>query len=261
VLTGQKIEQDQVGLDAECSGLTVLREQTDREMFGFARALGYKREAGRPVWALRTEGVLAIDRALTLSRACSVRIVSLGGPGVESPVNLKAVPGYPIELILENRICEGPVRVINGGVLTGQKIEQDQVGLDAECSGLTVLREQTDREMFGFARAGAFPERFTTGMRGEERPCVSCGFCEEVCPAGIMPHLLHKLFYQDAPEQLERARLDLCVECGLCSFVCPSKIELRGQFIEAKELVRRELHAAAHTDASQSPSSGGEVEA
>ena len=33
----------------------------------------------------------------------------------------------------------------------------------------------------------SFAERFTTALRGERRPCVSCGFCEEVCPAGIMP--------------------------------------------------------------------------
>ncbi len=241
-----------------------------------ARALGYKREAGRPVWALRTEGVLGLDRALTLSRACTVRIVSLGGPAVESPVHLKAVPGYPIKSILKNRICDDPVRVINGGALTGEQVDQDQVGLDPECVGLTVLREQTDRELFGFVRPGwsrrsyskcflsclrgAFPERFTTGLRGEGRPCIACGFCEEVCPAGIMPHLLHKLFYQDEPEELERTRLDLCVECGLCSFVCPSKIELRGQFLEAKELVRRELHPAPQTDALESASPGEEVE-
>ena len=58
-----------------------------------------------------------------------------------------------------------------------------------------------------------------------------------------MPHLIHKYLYQDAIEDAERARIDLCVECGLCSYVCPGKIELREQFIEAKETIRQELHA------------------
>jgi len=30
------------------------------------------------------------------------------------------------------------------------------------------------------------------------------------------------------------------VECGLCSFVCPSKIDLRREFIEAKDLIEAE---------------------
>jgi hypothetical protein len=42
-----------------------------------ARALELPRNKG-PVWAMRTEGVLAIDRALTLSKPCLVRLISVG---------------------------------------------------------------------------------------------------------------------------------------------------------------------------------------
>ena len=89
---------------------------------------------------------------------------------------------------------------------------------------------------------GRFRERLDTAMRGEGRPCVSCNFCEEVCPAGIMPHLIHKYLYQDALEEADAAGVDLCVGCGLCSYVCPSKIELRGQLLEARERIQQELH-------------------
>ena len=71
-----------------------------------------------------------------------------------------------------------------------------------------------------------FSERFTTGVRGEDRPCISCSFCEEVCPAGIIPHLIHKYLYRDLIEEVEQARVDLCIECGLCSFVCVSKMQV-----------------------------------
>jgi len=77
-------------------------------------------------------------------------------------------------------------------------------------------------------------------MRGEKRPCVACNFCEEVCPAGIMPYLIHKYLYADLIEEVEQARVDLCIECGLCSYVCPSKIDLRKQLIEAKVLIEKE---------------------
>ena len=55
-----------------------------------------------------------------------------------------------------------------------------------------------------------------------------------------MPYLIHKYLYADLIEEVEQARVDLCVECGLCSYVCPSKIDLRTQFIKAKELIAKE---------------------
>jgi len=220
--------------------------------------------AGGPVWGLHAEGVLAVDRALTLSRPCTVRIVSLGGPAVPSPMHLKAMPGYPLESLLAGRVDGDRVRVINGGALVGETVGEDQPGLPSECSGLTVLHEHSKREFLGFVRPGwdrqsyskcflsslrgRFHERFTTGMRGELRACVACGSCEQVCPAGIMPYLIHKLIYQDKLEEVERARVDLCVSCGLCSFVCPSKIELREQFIEIRKTIREELHPVVETE-------------
>jgi Na(+)-translocating NADH:ubiquinone oxidoreductase A subunit len=222
-----------------------------------ARMLGLSRRPGEPVWALRTEGVLAIDRALTLSQPCTVRIVSLGGPPVAEPVHLKAMPGYPLRSILDGRIGDGPVRVLNGGALTGQTLGQEALGLDAECMALTVLPDGGPREFLGFARPGwdrrsyhgsflsalrkPFPEPLTTEFRGERRACVACCVCEEVCPAGIWPHLIHKHLYRDDLEEAEAARLDLCVECGLCSYVCPSKIDLLEQFIAAKQAIKEEL--------------------
>ncbi len=223
-----------------------------------ARSLGLKHDPANPVWGLRTEGVLAIDRALTLSLPCTVRLLSLGGPGVVAPVHLKAMAGYPIEAILKDRIIEGPVRVIDGGVLTGQTELDLSNGLSAECTGLTVAPEQTDREFLGFVRPGwgrrsysncflsslrpAFDQACATGLRGEKRPCVACGFCEDVCPARIMPYLIHKLLYQDELEQIELSGIDLCTTCGLCSYVCPSKIELRAEILEARQKIKDELH-------------------
>ncbi|MFC1677515.1 4Fe-4S dicluster domain-containing protein [Planctomycetota bacterium] len=220
-----------------------------------ARKLGLKKDNGS-IWSVRTEGILAVDHALTVSAPCLSRTISLGGPAVKSPSHLKVITGYPIRDIVEAGTSSDQVRIIDGGMLTGRTITDDNAGLDTECRGLTILAEHTEREFLGFTRPGwdrksysgcflsslrnAFRERLTTAVRGELRPCISCNFCEEVCPAGIMPYLLHKYLYGDMLEELEQARVDLCVECGLCSFVCPSKIELREQFIDAKELIEKE---------------------
>jgi Na+-transporting NADH:ubiquinone oxidoreductase subunit A len=214
---------------------------------------------------LGVAGVLAIDRALTLSRPSTIRIVSLGGPAADSPRHLRAMPGYPLSDILGDA-CEDPgVRTVNGGALTGTALAGDQRGLDAECSGLTLLPEHQEREFLAFLRPGRdrrsysrcflsavgkpFAERLTTGLRGERRACVACGYCEEVCPVSIMPHLIHKLLYQDALEEAERAGIGRCVACGLCSFVCPSKIELRQEMEEGTEQVREELHPEPEPEA------------
>ncbi len=231
-----------------------------------ARALGLKKAAG-PIWAVRIEGILAIDRALTVSKPCLVRIVSIGGPAVSSPIHLKAMAGYPIETVLDKYTAEPDVRVLGGGLLTGEPISQEMLGFDTESRGLTVVPELKEREFLGFTRPGRgrrsyskcflstlradFSERLTTAMRGELRPCISCNFCEEVCPASIMPYLLHKYLYRDLIEEVDQARIDLCIECGLCSFVCPSKIELRGEFIKAKELIEKEKEEIRQEQAKQ----------
>ena len=225
-----------------------------------ARRLGHRLSAGEVIWCLRTEGVFAVDRALTTGRPCLTRTLALGGPCVTAPTHVELPVGYPLTKLLADRLSEnGPVRVINGGVLTGRKIGQEQQGVDAECDGLTVVPEAVGKDVLGWIRPGTDrrsysrcfasvlrpngpTETMTTATRGERRACISCNFCEEVCPANIMPHLIHKYLHQDMLEEVEAVGVDLCVECGLCSYVCPSKIELRQQFIEAKEVVRQELH-------------------
>ena len=220
-----------------------------------ARKLGLRSNEG-PVWAVRTEGVLAIDWALTLKRPCINRIISIGGIGVNSPTHLNVVTGYPIKNIKERYIFDPSARIINGGILTGRALTNTDEGIETECRGLTVLPELEDREFLGFVRPGwarssyakcflsslrkPFIENYTTAVRGELRPCISCNYCEEVCPAGIMPHLIHKYLYADLIEEVEKARVNLCVECGLCSYVCPSKIELTKQFFEAKDIIEKE---------------------
>jgi len=225
-----------------------------------ARGLDLEADPSRPVWALRTEGVLAVDRALTACRACTERIISFGGPAAGQPAHLSAVVGYPLEGILAGAVSEKPARIVNGGALTGETIGEAQKGLDAECAGLTAFAEPKRRELFAFLRPGwtrrsysvcflsalrrSGLEPLTTALRGEKRACIACGFCEEVCPARIMPHLIHKYLYSGALDDAERLGVDLCVGCGLCSYVCPSKIDLRKDFLAAQERLAEERQHA-----------------
>ena len=224
-----------------------------------SRHLGLKRSQG-PIWGVNVEGVLAIDNALTTSRPCVERIISVAGPGARQPLHLRLAAGYPISKITDEYAVQHTI-AIDGGMLTGRLLTDDTKGVPAECRGITFIPEHLSREFLGWVRPGfdrqsysgafmsslcsLFPERVTNAVRGELRPCVSCGFCEDVCPAGIMPHRLHKLIYQDDIDAVEQFRIDLCIECGLCSFVCPSKIELMHQFQDMKQTIRKEKKIAA----------------
>ncbi len=224
------------------------------------RALGLGRDPGRPVWAIGTAGVLAIEGALSSGAPSVERLIALGGPAVSEPVHLKAVIGYPIDEILAHRLCHEDVRVISGGIFTGSDASPGSSGLDAECEGLTVLRELGKRHMLSFAMPGLSrnsygrtfmsrlcqggpPERLNTSLAGELRACVSCGECIDVCPVGILPGVIHKFLHADEIDEVERMRVDLCIECGLCSYVCPSKIELLSDMCDARRLIREEHEA------------------
>lgn len=232
-----------------------------------ARGLGLMRKDGEPVWAIQTDGVLAVERALGHGMPVLRRVVALGGPAADRPRHVELPVGYPLDRLVDAGAAEaraGPVRVVCGGALTGEAASDKCRGACAECAGLTFLPEPAWREFLGFLRPGwnrpsfsrcfasalhRVPRRpLTTATYGEPRACVACGLCEQVCPARILPHVIHKALYARSLDDAERLRVDLCVRCGLCALVCPSKIELLSQFIEAQDALRAE-HAEAEAAA------------
>jgi len=60
----------------------------------------------------------------------------------------------------------------------------------------------------------------------EERDCIRCGRCVDVCPMQLYP-----LFYGfygkkgDLGKAMEY-KVEECVECGCCEYICASKIAL-----------------------------------
>jgi len=232
-----------------------------------ARFGGLPSEHDDVVWSLRTEGVLAVNAALNEGRPALDRVVSVAGPAVADPAHVRVPLGYPVDEILEGRLCRQPARVVGGGLLTGATLDEAQRGVDVECTGLTVLAEPTRQTLISFARPGVsrrsysrtfvgtlrtdMSMRYRASLAGELRPCISCGQCADVCPAGILPGVIHKQLYAHRIEEAQRLRIDLCVGCGLCSFVCPSKIDLRREFLttvaqlrEEAETIRAERAAA-----------------
>jgi len=226
-----------------------------------------------PIWVLDVQAVVAVGCCLAEGLPLSERVVAVGGPGCPQPRHLQVRIGTPVSEFL-GEVEEGQVRVLRGGVLTGTVIDPAAESVVMTDDAFFLLPEQREREFLGFMRPGLDRDSYTraflsalflrrprgahTGLRGERRPCISCGFCEDVCPAGIMPHLIYRLLMLKEPAPtpaapaavqpseagLEEAQLmgaELCVNCGLCSYVCPSKLELAQVIEQGQQRIRVEL--------------------
>lgn len=109
-------------------------------------------------------------------------------------------------------------RVIVGGPMTGNGILYSGGISDLEgsvtktSSGLLVLEEQTIIES----------------------PCIRCGECERVCPAGLAPYKIDYAYIIEDYNLCEKLHSTECISCGCCSYVCPAKRELAYRTTAAK---------------------------
>lgn len=220
---------------------------------------------GDSVWFVNCQEVVNIARCLGQGLVPSKRIVTLGGPGYPQSGrgHILTPIGTPLSTLcgdLEN--FEG-LRVLRGGVFVGQELAPANVSVGHLDDGFTFLPEGTKREFLSFVRVGMDRPSYTpaygswlrpkkavqtsTSLRGERRTCIACGYCEEVCPVDIMPHLLWRYLGKDLLEEAQAAGAQICVECGLCSYVCPSKIELAQTIARGIEKIHEELIADSQT--------------
>ena len=179
------------------------------------------------------------------------RIAALGGPGFPKPRHVRVRVGTPLKDIIRGEIDSQRVCILRGGLFIGEivsDIENESVNFDDD--GFSFLTKLEKREMLSFLKPGfrrvshlpvfmsslirAADSEITNSLRGELRPCIACGSCELICPAGLFPNLIHRHLYANDIDEAERLRVDLCVDCNLCTYICPSKIELQKQFHEAK---------------------------
>jgi len=167
-------------------------------------------------WATRGEPILS-------------RVVTVTGSGVAHPCNIRA----PIGTALATLVAAAggyrgtPLRLIAGGNMTGRALPSDEVGLTKAMNCVLVAT----RDDIG-SRLGAV-----------ELPCIRCGDCSNVCPAGLLPQQLHRAALADAHDALRQLGVRDCIDCGLCDYVCPSQIPLADRFRDA----RRRLNAAEAT--------------
>ncbi|MCX7555835.1 4Fe-4S dicluster domain-containing protein [Xanthomonadaceae bacterium JHOS43] len=76
-------------------------------------------------------------------------------------------------------------------------------------------------------------------------PCIRCGECSAVCPAGIHPHLVLAALRGDDLTSARERGLDRCSGCGQCDAYCPSRIPLSDIFATQLDAIRLDEHRRA----------------
>ena len=208
------------------------------------------------VWAIDAQGIVQLGDLLSKGSPPARRLVTLGGPGAKDPKHYSVCIGTPLQEFAAAAITSEEQVILNGGLLRGDPVDLAEAAVQYDDDGYFFLPEVVNRQSFSFLRPGfnrtsAFPafagpairhadSHITASLRGELRPCISCGMCEKVCPVRVMPQVIHRYIHRDMPEEAVKAGLDVCIDCNLCTFVCPSKIELQRQFAEVREQILKE---------------------
>jgi Na+-translocating ferredoxin:NAD+ oxidoreductase subunit C len=204
------------------------------------------------VLVLDIQTVLAVHDAVVLGKPAIERIIALSGPAFTRNIHVRARIGTVVSDIVDSRLrSQGRFRLVENSLLTGRKIANPaSTPVGQKTDNLIAVPEKEVEGFLPFAGPGfrkdshslAFASRFLplgkeadTNLHGEERVCISCGFCENVCPVRILPSLLHRYVKRGIiDETVLRYRITRCIDCNLCTYVCTSKIDLASLIRQGK---------------------------
>ncbi len=208
------------------------------------------------VIVLDIQAVLQVYEAVVEGKPLIERTVALCGPGFRENYHINVRIGTKLEHVIKGNIKKDKdLRFIHNSCLTGETLSDLSLPVDRTFTTIIAMPEENESEFLAFARLGfqrdsysrscfsmlfkknskLFRRRCGTNVHGELRPCLFCTFCDEVCPVGIIPHLLFHYVERDIiNEALLRYKIFNCIECNLCSYVCPSKIPVAKFIKEGK---------------------------
>ncbi len=208
------------------------------------------------IWVMNAQSSALFGRVLGRGLVPRRRLIVLAGPGVSEPKHYSVPIGTRLRDFAPAELGGADMLLLRGGLLRGAETDFAATSVQIDDDAFFALPKPVTRQAFSFLRPGfdrrsIFPafagsalnrpdSHITASLRGEERPCISCGACERVCPVRIIPQVLHRYLYRDRFEEAERAGLNKCIDCNLCTFVCPSKIALQEQFETARAQIRAE---------------------
>jgi electron transport complex protein RnfC len=149
-------------------------------------------------------------RAVALGEPLISRVVTVTGGAVAQPRNFEVRIGTPMAELLQ---FAGGLRATPGPCLMGGPM----MGLPLPSLDVPVIKT---------TNCLLAPSPRELGDEGAPLPCIRCGACAEVCPAGLLPQ---QLYWHARAREFDKAqefKLMDCIECGCCNYVCPSRLPL-----------------------------------
>lgn len=172
---------------------------------------------------MNTSTIRACYRACEFGEPLIERIVSVSGTPIKEPKNLKVKIGTPMDSLIEDcgGFSEVPGKVLSGGPMMGKPVSDLGVAIIKGTTAITVLTQEEADE-------------------GEEKDCIMCSECLNVCPVSLQPILISDAFDRGNLQKAEELGAMDCIECGNCSFICPSKIPLLDNIRAAKAAIKEQ---------------------
>lgn len=152
---------------------------------------------------------VSIYEAVAFNKPLMERVVTVTGPGIKTPKNIRARIGTMFADLIEfaGGYNDGVAKLISGGPMMGMALHTDMVPVIKGTSGILVLDEKTAK-------------------LDEPKPCIACSRCLEVCPMKLTPTLIATYVEYDRIEEAGDTHILDCIECGSCTYICPTKRNL-----------------------------------
>jgi electron transport complex protein RnfC len=170
---------------------------------------------------------VAAYEAVRYKKPLVERIISVTGSIVVKPGNLKARIGTPFSKLVE--FCGGTsekvFKIISGGPMMGPAIPDLDAPMAKGSSGLVLFNKKDAKTL-------------------DERTCLRCGRCVDVCPMNLFPSLIAQAIQNNDLKTADKAGMTDCMKCGSCAYVCPAHIRLV-QWIDTGKIKQAEIQRSA----------------
>lgn len=214
------------------------------------------------VVVLNMQAVIQVYEAVTEGKPLIERTIALCGPGFNDNFHIQARIGTPVSFIVNGIKKEDrKLRFILNSLLTGVSLSDLELPVSRSFTEIISIPDEKNRDFLSFMRTGIRKDSFSstflakflntekecnTNLKGNQRPCVFCNFCQDVCPVSIIPHLFfHHVKNDFIDETIMNLGIFNCIQCKLCSFVCPSKIPLADYIKEGEEKLNNKCYDRA----------------
>lgn len=213
---------------------------------------------GEVVWVVDAQAVAIIGRFLKTGKFDFSKKIALAGSEVEKPQYLNTWIGASLDSILKGRVRDGDNRIIDGNVLSGNKLSEDGY-LGFHSNVISVIPEGREPQFMGwlapnfhkFSLSQSYfswlmpnkKYRLNTNMNGEDRAFVMSGQYEDVLPMDLYPvHLLKAIMSNDIEKMEALGIYEVAPEdLALCEYACTSKTPVQKLIREGLDTAIQEL--------------------